>query len=157
MGNMRNVKMNWDSPKTNYQEFSAQQYISSCVWRATLHCGVYGNRVFGNASDGYYYEGMPHGTACQNTVVTVRKDKNGKLTVTGQEVPKGSLVIYADEPTFNWGTRETSAPSSPKNSEIGSIYSEALWSSKDINGTGDYKHIGYVASWEEFDGGSNVS
>lgn len=86
------------------ERFEPQAYVASCSWRATLHCGVYGNRAY-LRNNQYIYEGMPHGTACQNTVVTVRQDKDGKLTVTGQEVPKGSVVIYQNAPEFRWGTQ----------------------------------------------------
>jgi len=68
------------------------------------------------------------------------------------------VVTYADEPEITWGTRGVSAPQSPSSSEIGALYSLAKWNSTDVNGTGDYKHIGYVAPWEDFpDGSSNVS
>ncbi|MBR1596611.1 MAG: hypothetical protein IJ665_08000 [Phocaeicola sp.] len=154
---METRKQNWESPVTNYQEFTAQQYISSCVWRATLHCGIYGNSSYRQGNQ-YVYLGMPHGEACQNTVVTVSEDKNGKITVTGQEVPKGSVVTYATEPELRWGERGVGAPSAPSSSERGALYSYATWNSNDINGTGNYIHLGYVASWEEYpDGTSNVS
>ena len=149
-------KKTYSKPVLMAERFEPQAYVASCTWRATLHCGVYGNRTYRQGND-YIYEGMPHGTACQNTVVTVREDKNGNLTVTGQEVPKGSAVIYQTAPTFHWGTKGPSAPGSPTSSNKGALYSEALWDSKDINGTGDYKHIGYVASWEEFEDGNSIS
>lgn len=151
------MKRIWENPEVGVQVFVPQEYIANCVWRATLHCGVYGNSTYRSGNQ-YVYEGMPHGTACQNTVVTVRKNKDGSFTVTGQEVPKGSLVTYAEEPHIEWGTRGTSAPSSPANSEIGAIYSLATWDSTDVNGTGVYKHTGYVATWEDYAGSdSNVS
>jgi len=53
------------------------------------------------------------------------------------------VVTYADEPEITWGTRGVSAPQSPSSSEIGALYSLAKWNSTDVNGTGDYKHIGY--------------
>ena len=157
MGNMRNVKSNWESPVTSYQEFAPQEYVANCVWRATLHCGIYGNSNYYHNGE-YVYKGKPHGTACQNTVVTVTEDKNGRITVTGQEVPKGSLVTYATEPELRWGERGVGAPSTPSSSNRGALFSYALWNSSDINGTGDYVHLGYVASWQEYpEGTSNVS
>ena len=158
---METMKRSWVSPVSGVQQFAPQEYVANCVWRATLHCGVYGNSSYREGRPGnysYVYEGMPHGEACQNTVVTVRQNKDGSLTVTGQEVPKGSLVTYAEEPEFSWGTRGTSAPGTPGNHEIGAIYSLATWNSTDINGTGEYKHTGYVATWEDYAGSdSNVS
>ena len=136
------------------ESFKPQEYIAVCTWRATLHCGVYGNSSYLKGNQ-YFYKGMAHGEACQNTVVTVRKDKNNTITVTGQEVPKGSLVTYATEPKFTWGVQGVSAPGSPTSNEQGTIYSLAEWNSRDKNGTGDYQHIGYVASWEEYPEGSN--
>lgn len=158
MGNMRNVKTNWESPVTSYQEFAPQEYVANCVWRATLHCGIYGNNDY-KVGNQYVYKGKPHGTACQNTVVTVSEDKNGKITITGQEVPKGSVVTYTVEPTIEWGRQGIGTTNSPADGDKrGSLYSYASWNSNDIQGTGDYLHLGYVASWEDFpDGTSNVS
>ena len=100
--------------------------------------------------------GAEHGTACQNTVVTVREDKNGNITITGQEVPKGSPVTYAQAPEIVWGRQGVGTSLSPQSgSNRGSLYSWARWNSNDVNGTGDYIHLGYVASWEEFPEGSN--
>jgi len=155
---MEKEKKVWGNPLIDVQQFVPQSYIASCQWRATLHCGIYGNSEYHKSSGGYWYQGMEHGTSCQNTVVTVRKDKSGNLTVTGQEVPKGSVVTYATAPDFDWGVKGVGAPSSPTSDAIGSLYSYASWNSSDINGTGDYIHLGYVASWQEYpDGTSNVS
>lgn len=154
---MNNRNKIWADPIITIQQFAPQEYVANCVWRATLHCGVYGNSSYRQGNQ-YVYGGKPHGEPCQNTVVTVRQNKDGSLTVTGQEVPKGSLVTYANLPTFSWGVRGTSAPSAPTNSNIGAIYSLATWDSTDINGTGDYQHTGYVATWEDYAGSdSNVS
>ena len=142
------------------QVFEPQQYCAICTWRATLHCGIYGNRDYRSWAGGawHYYDenGAEHGTACQNTVVTVREDKNGNITITGQEVPKGSPVTYAQAPEIVWGRQGVGTSLSPQSgSNRGSLYSWARWNSNDVNGTGDYIHLGYVASWEEFPEGSN--
>lgn len=142
-------------PFMQVESFSPQEYIAVCTWRATLHCGVYGNSDYLQGRQ-YIYGGLAHGEACQNTVVTVRKDKDGNVTITGQEVPKGSPVTYVTEPTIRWGEMGVGAPSAPQSSEEGAIYSWAQWNSKDIvHDTGDYLHVGYVASWEEYPEGSN--
>ena len=145
----------YSRPLMQTQVFNPQQYFAVCTWRATLHCGIYGNSTYHTGGGHYYYNGMEHGTACQNTVVTVRQNKDGSMTVTGQEVPKGSLVTYKTEPTIEWGTRGVGAPGRPQSNQRGAIYSWAQWNSNDVNGTGDYLHLGYVASWEEFPEGSN--
>ena len=153
-------KKDYSKPLMFTEKFIPQSYCSGCQWRAVLHCGVYGNSTYyDRISHYYYYAGKPHGEACQNTVVTVRKEANGNLIVTGQEVPKGSPVTYVTTPEFHWGQRGVSAPQRPANSEVGAIYSLAEWNSEDaVHPTGNYQHIGYVQSWEAFtDGTSNVS
>lgn len=154
-------KKQYYRPLMVMEHFNPQEYVAVCTWRATLHCGIYGNSNYRTGSWGnyhYYYEGMEHGTACQNTVVTVRQSSDGTITITGQEVPKGSLLTYLVEPTIEWGRQGVSAPQAPSSSDRGALYSWARWNSNDVNGTGDYIHLGYVASWEDFsDGTSNVS
>ena len=152
------MKRIWENPEVGVQVFVPQEYIANCVWRATLHCGIYGNSAYREGNQ-YVYQGMPHGTACQNTVVIVREDKSGKITITGQEVPKGSVVTYAVEPTIEWGRQGVGTTNSPADgNNRGSLYSYAMWNSQDINGTGNYVHLGYVASWEDYAGSdSNVS
>ena len=152
-----NKKSYYKKPFMFVEKFTPQAYCSGCQWRATLHCGVYGNRSY-REGDHYVYGGGWHGEDCQNTQVIYRKNTDGSFTITGQEVPKGSVVTYVKQPVFTWGTRGVSAPYSPSSNNEGALYSLVEWSSLDVNGTGDYIHVGYVQSWEAFqDGTSNVS
>ena len=84
MGNMRNVKMNWESPKTSYQEFLPQEYCAACFTATgTLTCSL---------------NNVEHGVPCKNTVFEFSLEK-GVLT--------GRATEYTDSSHTTVKTRLT--------------------------------------------------
>ena len=125
MGNMRNVRMNWESPKTCYQEFAPQEYVAYCyMFDAELVC-VLGQRMGYDAIGG-----GQHGAPCADTHFHV----NGK---TGEETgDKDGNPIYA-----------INVPGISEENNVGDIIRNCTWQSDDPTpnvSIKTYYHNGYA-------------
>lgn len=141
MSNMRNVKMNWESPKTCYQEFAPQEYVALCSFTATFKCQIYGDTTgrYGTSHNGHYYgkkDGQEHAIACQQTIVTYWSDRDECIGI--ETLPDGSTKspVPLQTPTFGAGEK---APG---------LY--VMWRNTDKDGSpGEYIHEGIILTYEK--------
>lgn len=132
------MKKTWQAPRILVQEFEANEYVAACY---SLFCMISGDGK-GNATCGaagavdnykgfqrpwggftYTSDGKPHGKPC--ALGTSYDEGSGNFYESGKLSSASSIQINNDEVLPD-----------------GSQY--AIWTSHDVNGTGDYNHYGYA-------------
>lgn len=131
------MKKNWQAPRIQVQEFEANEYVAACY---SLYCAISGDGK-GNVTCGaagaidnyegftrpwggftYTSDGKPHGKPC--------------ALGTSYNADKGEFYEYG---------KLSNASDIHISNEVQSDGSQcAIWTSHDVNGTGDYNHYGYA-------------
>ena len=130
------MKKTWQAPRIQVQEFETNEYVAACY---SLYCAISGDGkggvICGDAGitdeypvtrtwGGFTYtsDGKPHGKPC--------------ALGTSYNVDKEEFYEYGKlSNASNIQINDTALPD-------GSQY--AIWTSHDVNGTGDYNHYGYA-------------
>ena len=131
------MKKTWQAPRILVQEFETNEYVAACY---SLYCKISGDGkggvICGDAGitdeypvtrtwGGFTYtsDGKPHGKPC--ALGTSYDEGSGNFYESGKLSSASNIQINNDEVLPD-----------------GSQY--AIWTSHDVNGTGDYNHYGYA-------------
>ena len=131
------MKKTWQAPRILVQEFEANEYVAACY---SMYCAISGDGKGGvtcgaagaiDNYEGYTREwggftytsdGKPHGKPC--------------ALGTSYNADKGEFYEYG---------KLSSASNIQIDDKVQSDGSQcAIWTSHDVNGTGDYNHYGYA-------------
>lgn len=138
------MKKRWEEPKILIQQFMANEYVATCY---SLYCEVSGD---GNAFTGNTWHDLQKnhpGQSCDNTTswngLTTSLDGllHGAPCANGSSLNKTTGVIYEYHKESAVGDIElgTTVPGTTNKQY-------AVWTSKDVNGTGIYHHYGYAVA-----------